>query len=532
MEQINSSDIEKMFPIAETAINKALERLNQVIGVDDIEFEDNEVDPTYKQSLATFAFDFDFDAIVYNDTFPGSYDDSDFPCLNRNDAQEKQHLKISRLRDRHESKEVILERALTGVTGQAQIADCHVARHQYTCTQCVGAGEVTCSGCNGNGTYRCTSCLDGKPNCLHCYGKGRIAGGNNSWVTCTPCMGRGWHYCGTCEGTMQATCGRCSGHGANNCPKCNATGILTDFYGVRYAVTSSLTEKETKLIPAETKRLLQWIKGGFPGRNDKEHVRPEVVPVSIHAVENQQSGRKSHRMDFNVLVPQIVIDLNFEGRPANVRHILFEEPWVHFSPFLDQRVEKIATTVESHKDKAPTDILKALESYPAIHSSVKDRWASDPSFCGFKWSDAVSDHFYGAVSPQAIHPIMANYDASARRLQKEAVGNTIFMPMLAMAIIWVITQMMDFPGSIRSGLDQILVIPYVLIPFFVTRWMVKSKAQRVIKKATGQAADVKLGLRGHVVPIAAGLIFFLTWYLQFDLVAMLENVARATLSNR
>lgn len=532
--KIDTADIEKIYPVAEAEINKALKGLERVIGADDIDFEEEEIAPNHIQSTAAFAFDFDFDAVIYNETFPGIYGDSGFPHLGRDEAREKQLLQVASLREHHESNKEIVARALTGVTGHTQISDAHVAWHQYTCDGCTGHGQITCGRCNGNGEFRCTRCIDGHPNCLHCGGRGRIStpGQYSSSTICSPCMGRGWFYCDTCQGSMRETCSGCSGHGANNCGRCNATGALTDFYGVKYSVTATLKGKETELIPAATKRIVQWIKDGLPSRFEKDYKRPSLSPSKISAIASKVDGRRSHSFDFTLSVPQIVIDLKFEGHPLSVRHILLDKSWVHFTPFLDTRVEKVAALVQNQKDTTPEQILKTLENYPALRNSVKNLWRGDPSFCTTKWAETVSEEFHGAVKPEKLYPIMETYNTSARRLQKKAVGNTIFMPMLATMIIWVITQMMDFPGSIRSGLDQILVIPYVSIPFFVTRWMVKSKAKRVIKKETGQTADVKLGLRGHVVPIAAGLIFFLTWYFQIDLIAIAENVARATLSQR
>jgi hypothetical protein len=77
---------------------------------------------------------------------------------------------------------------------------------------------------------------------------------------------------------------------------------------------------------------------------------------------------------------------------------------------------------------------------------------------------------------------------------------------------------MNLPWSISyGGLGNILIVLYVLAPYFITNKMIQSSVKRRVRKETGADQQPKLGIAGRIVPIISSALFAATWYFGFQL---------------
>lgn len=511
---VSDEDIESIGQILEDRMNDNA-RFIDAKSVDENDFAD--LDHETSRCEALFKTDVIFDIDLYTDTHVGVSNDDRFPLLSDSAAIAIQLLKASELREKYEKTEFIQEFVKAGKR-KSQLADVHVARNHYSCTSCSGHGSHTCSGCSGHGTTMCYRCTFGTVGCFHCGGSGRAAPSTSRHnAPCSLCLGSGRRRCGDCGGTTKITCGACGGGGDIGCGTCQQTGALTDFYGVRYTAEFKHNMISSTFLEDEFHPLHDWMHSGYENANTKSLQAPSMTMHKIELDKNPTVERAKHGLIIKIGALKLKLDGKYKNKPISARYIMFDKPWVWYSPYLDEAVDGITEQAHKLANGSPSDFLGQMSKHPRINESLRKGWDREDTH-GAKWAEKIQQDSLGSISQEAARPIYVAFRQCMENHEKATVRKTFKLPLLATFLLWLGTQYMDLPWMIsHGGIETIFLVLYVLAPYFITSKMIQSSVKRRMRKETGADQEPKLGIAGRIVPIISSALFAATWYFGFQL---------------
>jgi len=511
---VSDQDIDSIAQILEDRMNDNA-RFIDAMNVDDNDFAD--LDHETYRCTAEFKTDVIFDIDFYIDTHAGTSDDDRFPLLSDKASVASQLAKASELRGKYEKPEFIKEFVKAGKR-KVQLADAHVARNSYSCTSCSGRGSNSCSNCSGHGTTTCYKCTFGTVMCFHCGGSGKAdPSASRHRTPCSLCFGSGRRRCDDCEGTTKITCGSCDGAGDIRCGTCQQTGALTDFYGVKYTAEFKHNMINSTFLEDEFYPLHDWMHSGYANANTKSLQSPSMTIHKVELDQNPTLEKARHGLIIKIDALKLTLDGKYKNKPISARYIMFDKPWVWYSPYLDEAVDGIAEQAQKLANSSPSEFLAQMSKHPLINEALRKGWDRDDTH-GAKWAEKIQQDSLGSISQEAARPIFVAFRHCMENHEKATVRKTFKLPLLATFLLWLGTQYMDLPWVIsHGGIGTIFLVLYVLAPYFITSKMIQSSVKRRMRKETGADQEPKLGVAGRVVPILSSALFAATWLFGFQL---------------
>lgn len=511
---VSDQDIDSIAQILEDRMNDNA-RFIDTKSVDENDFADLEYETS--RPIAEFKTDVIFYIHFYIDTHAGASTDNRFPLLDDNTSRALQYAKASELREKHEKSETIKQFVKSG-NKNFQLADVHVARNHYSCSSCSGRGACTCSNCSGHGTNSCFKCNFGTVMCFHCGGSGRAdPSASRHRAPCSLCFGSGRRRCDDCEGTTKITCGSCDGTGDIGCGTCQQTGALTDFYGVKYTAEFKHNMINSTFLEDEFYPLHDWMHSGYANANTKSLQAPSMTMENVQLDQNPTLEKAKHALIVKIDALKLTLDGKYKNKPISARYIMFDKPWVWYSPYLDEAIHGITAQAQKLANDSPSDFLAQMAKHPRINESLRKGWDREDTH-GAKWAEKIQQDSLGSISQEAARPIFVAFRQCMENYEKATVRKAFKLPLLATILLWLGTQYMDLPWMIsHGGMGTIFLVLYVLAPYFITSKMIQSSVKRRMRKETGADQEPKLGIAGRVVPILSSALFAATWFFGFQL---------------
>lgn len=276
--------------------------------------------------------------------------------------------------------------------------DCE-GRHEWTCENCNGVGQlkcdncagskkVVCGNCNGNDRVKCRRCGgDGRVNdgmiakaanskyaaekkCGDCQGRGHkpCTDCTRGRVVCSPCSGQGKVTCPPCSGKKKITCAKCYGdkerYGLIDCPQCKAQGEMGYISYVRTTIHSHTTDK----LFAQPNGLEDVSDDEVMGFANKQGTT-ETTVVNINA--NQKNNRDEYIKEY---AEEIMTSHSLSLDSFN--KLLTEEVYYQVIPCVQVKYKHMLTneTMElSILDFFDNPKLKFHKEAEAITSDMKDK---------------------------------------------------------------------------------------------------------------------------------------------------------------
>jgi hypothetical protein len=270
--------------------------------------------------------------------------------------------------------------------------------------------------------------------------------------------------------------------------------------------------EEDELYP-----LYDWMHSGFSNPNTSSATAPSLNMQRIITDAKPAVERSRHLLSIKIDAMKMIIEGSYKQTNIQARYVMFDKPWVWYNPYLDEDVARIAERASKFSTSLPSDFLLEMAKHPALNEALRNGWSRE-DVDGEEWAEKVHQNSLGSISKEVARPIFIAFRQCMENYEKTVIKKTFKLPLLATLLLWLGTQYMNLPWSISyGGLGNILIVLYVLAPYFITNKMIQSSVKRRVRKETGADQQPKLGIAGRIVPIISSALFAATWYFGFQL---------------
>lgn len=497
------TEISKFMDRAFDTMNDRLAEACRIANVADEEIEGVE---SYEcaETVTKIEFLFDFRTDLSHVTHAGDVNPGSLPVLSLENIVKEREAIIARLSAQYCSRESLIADAMRENSGISTLFDGNYAVQRDTCGVCAGYGDYNCSGCSSSGKMLCKRCtMTGHIKCRACYGQGGHRKSDNSWGTCTTCMGHGEFICGQCNGTARCACDECSGSGRCRCDGCSGHGVRATVHSIKATREIKVSVRSTDLPPALSKRIGELAKG------DVSHlVRPSGVGNPVFRPDKASVDDSDNHSTFKVYIDCDMVvartPFKYDDDPHFVVCSNLPDPvnggqTVCFSPFLDKSISK--ASISAAKASTPRAIREALreDGFNDIALAIET---------GFDGFEAVIEAMScGAISKVGLSTVRDAYqkacDAHAKKSARSSWLWPLFVGIIGIGTLQV-TGGMDWLFSLRVPYDGLL---FPVIAGFLNLIVCSKEASYRFHKETGHAGSPSLGLVGIAVFLLTAVLF-------------------------